>query len=311
MIVAGTGAIALARRRRPLGARRRLGNPARRRRRRLLDRPPRPGAALRARDGRGGSRRAAAPRGGALRRASARGHDAATRRTTRRDSGRDGSPRSRARRRGRRRAARGRARRPRAAGREARAASSPAPATGRTDSTVADRTPRERVRRSVSWSGGLFAAGEFLLDAVRRRARPRGAARRSATALDGAARLLERPPLFKRPDPRSRSPMTRLGHLSTEGARAERAEIDRLPTAELVRLMNDDDRVVPAGRRRGADAIAAAVDAIADAAGGRRAADLRRRGDGGAARRARRQRVRADVQHRPRARRDRGRARSR
>ena len=39
--------------------------------------------------------------------------------------------------------------------------------------------------------------------------------------------------------------MTRLGHLSTEGARAERAEIDRLPTAELVRLMNDDDRVVP------------------------------------------------------------------
>ena len=48
--------------------------------------------------------------------------------------------------------------------------------------------------------------------------------------------------------------MTRLGHLSTEGARAERAEIDRLPTAELVRLMNDDDAVVPeavaaAGRR--------------------------------------------------------------
>ena len=46
--------------------------------------------------------------------------------------------------------------------------------------------------------------------------------------------------------------MTRLGHLSTEGARAERAEIDRLPTAELVRLMNADDAVVPRGRGGGA-----------------------------------------------------------
>ena len=65
--------------------------------------------------------------------------------------------------------------------------------------------------------------------------------------------------------------MTRLGHLSTEGARAERAEIDRLPTAELVRLMNADDAVVPAAVGAAQEAIAGAVDAIAPrlAAGGR------------------------------------------
>jgi N-acetylmuramic acid 6-phosphate etherase len=65
--------------------------------------------------------------------------------------------------------------------------------------------------------------------------------------------------------------MTRLGHLSTEGARPERAEIDRLPTAELVRLMNDDDRVVPEAVGAASAAIAEAVDAIAGrlAAGGR------------------------------------------
>jgi N-acetylmuramic acid 6-phosphate etherase len=56
--------------------------------------------------------------------------------------------------------------------------------------------------------------------------------------------------------------MTRLGHLSTEGARAERAEIDRLPTAELVRLMNADDAIVPAAVGDAQAAIAAAVDAI-------------------------------------------------
>jgi N-acetylmuramic acid 6-phosphate etherase len=65
--------------------------------------------------------------------------------------------------------------------------------------------------------------------------------------------------------------MTRLGHLSTEGARAERAEIDRLPTAELVRLMNADDAIVPAAVAEAAPAIAAAVDAIVERleAGGR------------------------------------------
>lgn len=65
--------------------------------------------------------------------------------------------------------------------------------------------------------------------------------------------------------------MTRLGHLSTEGARPERAEIDRLPTAELVRLMNEDDRVVPEAVGAASAAIAEAVDAIAGrlGAGGR------------------------------------------
>jgi N-acetylmuramic acid 6-phosphate etherase len=65
--------------------------------------------------------------------------------------------------------------------------------------------------------------------------------------------------------------MTRLGHLSTEGARAERADIDRLPTAELVRLMNADDAVVPKAVEAAREAIAAAVDAISErlAAGGR------------------------------------------
>jgi N-acetylmuramic acid 6-phosphate etherase len=56
--------------------------------------------------------------------------------------------------------------------------------------------------------------------------------------------------------------MTRLGHLSTEGARAERAEIDRLPTDELVRLMNADDAIVPVAVGEAGPAIAGAVDAI-------------------------------------------------
>jgi N-acetylmuramic acid 6-phosphate etherase len=56
---------------------------------------------------------------------------------------------------------------------------------------------------------------------------------------------------------------TRLGHLSTEAARAERAGIDRLPTDELVRLMNEDDAAVPAAVGRAAPQIAAAIDAIA------------------------------------------------
>jgi N-acetylmuramic acid 6-phosphate etherase len=65
--------------------------------------------------------------------------------------------------------------------------------------------------------------------------------------------------------------MTRLGHLSTEGARAERAEIDRLPTDELVRLMNADDAIVPAAVGEAGPSIAAAVDGIVERleAGGR------------------------------------------
>lgn len=56
--------------------------------------------------------------------------------------------------------------------------------------------------------------------------------------------------------------MTRLGHLSTEGARPERAEIDRLPTADLVRLMNEDDQAVALAVADAQGQIAAAVDAI-------------------------------------------------
>ena len=56
--------------------------------------------------------------------------------------------------------------------------------------------------------------------------------------------------------------MTRLGHLSTEGARPDRAEIDRLPTDELVRLMNEDDQTVALAVAHARAQIAAAVDAI-------------------------------------------------
>ncbi|MBE2316123.1 N-acetylmuramic acid 6-phosphate etherase [Solirubrobacter sp. CPCC 204708] len=56
--------------------------------------------------------------------------------------------------------------------------------------------------------------------------------------------------------------MTRLGHLSTEAARPERAEIDRLPTGELVRLMNEDDQAVALAVAEARAQIAAAIDAI-------------------------------------------------
>jgi N-acetylmuramic acid 6-phosphate etherase len=58
--------------------------------------------------------------------------------------------------------------------------------------------------------------------------------------------------------------MTRLGHLSTESALSERAEIDRLPTAELVRLMNADDQAVPLAVAAAQEQITAAVDAIVE-----------------------------------------------
>jgi N-acetylmuramic acid 6-phosphate etherase len=65
--------------------------------------------------------------------------------------------------------------------------------------------------------------------------------------------------------------MTRLGHLATETARAERAEIDRLPTAEHVRMMNEDDLAIAVAVREALPQIAAAVDAISERfnAGGR------------------------------------------
>src|SRR3954452_22685494 len=61
--------------------------------------------------------------------------------------------------------------------------------------------------------------------------------------------------------------MTRLGHLSTEAARAERSDIDRLPTAELVKLMSADDAAVPAAVAAAGPQIAAAVDALAEQLG--------------------------------------------
>ncbi|MGW2669053.1 N-acetylmuramic acid 6-phosphate etherase [Streptomyces sp. NPDC001272] len=62
-----------------------------------------------------------------------------------------------------------------------------------------------------------------------------------------------------------------LDTLTTEAFRPELAEIDRLPTLEVVRLMNAEDATVPAAVAAQLEPIAAAVDAIAGrmARGGR------------------------------------------
>ncbi|MER6953143.1 N-acetylmuramic acid 6-phosphate etherase [Streptomyces sp. NPDC000618] len=62
-----------------------------------------------------------------------------------------------------------------------------------------------------------------------------------------------------------------LNSLPTEAFRAEFAEIDRLPTLELARLMNGEDSGVPAAVAAQLPRIAAAVDAVAErmARGGR------------------------------------------
>ncbi|MEU3614198.1 N-acetylmuramic acid 6-phosphate etherase [Streptomyces sp. NPDC006872] len=62
-----------------------------------------------------------------------------------------------------------------------------------------------------------------------------------------------------------------LDSLPTEAFRAEFAEIDRLPTLELARLMNGEDSGVPAAVAAQLPRIAAAVDAVAErmARGGR------------------------------------------
>ncbi|GAA4808113.1 N-acetylmuramic acid 6-phosphate etherase [Streptomyces ziwulingensis] len=69
-----------------------------------------------------------------------------------------------------------------------------------------------------------------------------------------------------RPDLRSQ-----LETLTTEAFRPELAEIDRLPTLDLARLMNGEDAGVPGAVARRLPEIAAAVDAVADrmARGGR------------------------------------------
>ncbi|RST07286.1 N-acetylmuramic acid 6-phosphate etherase [Streptomyces sp. WAC07149] len=62
-----------------------------------------------------------------------------------------------------------------------------------------------------------------------------------------------------------------LDTLTTEAFRPELAEIDRLPTLEIVRTMNAEDATVPAAVAAQLEPIAAAVDAIAErmARGGR------------------------------------------
>ncbi|MGW8374320.1 N-acetylmuramic acid 6-phosphate etherase [Streptomyces sp. ODS28] len=62
-----------------------------------------------------------------------------------------------------------------------------------------------------------------------------------------------------------------LETLTTEAFRSELAEIDRLPTAEIARIMNGEDATVPAAVSGQLPRIAAAVDAIAGrmARGGR------------------------------------------
>ncbi|MEW2545856.1 N-acetylmuramic acid 6-phosphate etherase [Streptomyces sp. NPDC047002] len=62
-----------------------------------------------------------------------------------------------------------------------------------------------------------------------------------------------------------------LDTLTTEAFRPDLAEIDRLPTAEIARLMNGEDATVPAAVAAQVPRIAAAIDAIAErvARGGR------------------------------------------
>ncbi|NUQ99643.1 MAG: N-acetylmuramic acid 6-phosphate etherase [Streptomyces sp.] len=62
-----------------------------------------------------------------------------------------------------------------------------------------------------------------------------------------------------------------LESLTTEAFRPELADIDRLPTLDIARLMNGEDATVPAAVARRLPAIAAAIDAVAErmARGGR------------------------------------------
>ncbi|KUN87628.1 N-acetylmuramic acid 6-phosphate etherase [Streptomyces bungoensis] len=64
---------------------------------------------------------------------------------------------------------------------------------------------------------------------------------------------------------------TQLESLTTEAFRPELAEIDRLPTLDIARLMNGEDGAVPAAVAARLPQIAAAVDAVAErmARGGR------------------------------------------
>ncbi|WP_445526803.1 N-acetylmuramic acid 6-phosphate etherase [Streptomyces cyslabdanicus] len=71
--------------------------------------------------------------------------------------------------------------------------------------------------------------------------------------------------------PHYRELRAELESLTTEAFRPELAEIDRLPTLEIARLMNAEDTTVPAAVAARLPQIAAAIDAVAErmARGGR------------------------------------------
>ncbi|MFF9124549.1 N-acetylmuramic acid 6-phosphate etherase [Streptomyces sp. NPDC014889] len=71
--------------------------------------------------------------------------------------------------------------------------------------------------------------------------------------------------------PHYRELRSELESLTTEAFRPELAEIDRLPTLEIARLMNAEDTTVPAAVAERLPQIAAAIDAVAErmARGGR------------------------------------------
>ena len=89
------------------------------------------------------------------------------------------------------------------------------------------------------------------------------------------------------------------GAAATERQRVDLRDLDLRPTAELVRLINDEDRTVAGAVADAAESIAGAIDAIAERLEARRKARLHRRrivgsrGGGGC------RRVRADLLDRP------------
>ena len=253
------------RRRRPLGARRRLGNAARRRRRRLLDRPRGPGR----RAARPRRPRRLAPTCCATRRetrALRRGPDRRARVVRRAADPAGGDRRVRAatsRRRGARRRRRGRAR---SSASEARRASSRGTRGGGARASVAPRRSTGPSPTRAGCSPPAICCSSRCAAALgatsARRSATRSTARRGCSS--GRRTSLD---LIHETEPHDATwpPVHRRRRAP------ERAEIDRLPTAELVRLMNDDDATVPAAVAAAAPAIAAAVDAIVErlAAGGR------------------------------------------
>lgn len=67
--------------------------------------------------------------------------------------------------------------------------------------------------------------------------------------------------------PHSRDLKAELATLTTEAFRPELAEIDRLPTLDIAKLMNGEDTTVPAAVAAQLPRIAAAIDALAERMG--------------------------------------------